>query len=170
MTTSNQNLIPTSTENQIYDVFGVRLQFLVTPEETGNQASFLQGTLPSGGLIPLHSHPSFEAFYVLEGTLEVYQESIKSKGWQAVSAGKVIAIAPNVKHALRNTSLTPAISIAVVQKELYDFFHELAKPAGSGPHALPSPEDMQRLFASAAKYSYWLGTPEENAAIGINLG
>jgi hypothetical protein len=29
---------------------------------------------------------------------------------------------------------------------------------------------MQRLFAVAAKYSYWMGSPEENVAVGIKLG
>jgi hypothetical protein len=29
---------------------------------------------------------------------------------------------------------------------------------------------MQQLFQLAAKYKFWLGSPEENAAIGIQLG
>jgi hypothetical protein len=29
---------------------------------------------------------------------------------------------------------------------------------------------MQQLFAAAAKYHYWMGSPEENATIGISLG
>jgi hypothetical protein len=59
----------------------------------------------------------------------------------------------------------------VTQEELYDFFRSIAKPfeAGQIP-ASPSPEDMQPLFVAAAKYHYWMGSPEENAAIGISLG
>jgi hypothetical protein len=29
---------------------------------------------------------------------------------------------------------------------------------------------MQMLFAAAAKYHYWMGSPEDNAAIGLVLG
>jgi hypothetical protein len=58
-----------------------------------------------------------------------------------------------------------------MQKELYNFFRPLAKPfeAGQMPGP-PSPEHMQQLFAAAAKYHYWTGSPEENAKIGISLG
>jgi hypothetical protein len=52
------------------------------------------------------------------------------------------------------------------RREWNEFFREIAKPAQQGPPAPPSPEDMQRLFAVAAKYSHWMGSPEENAALG----
>jgi hypothetical protein len=29
---------------------------------------------------------------------------------------------------------------------------------------------MQQLLAAAAKYRHWMGSPEENATIGISLG
>ena len=51
------------------------------------------------------------------------------------------------------------------------FFRSIAKPleAGQMPGP-PSPDDMQQLFAAAAKYHYWMGSPEENATIGISPG
>jgi quercetin dioxygenase-like cupin family protein len=166
MNTLNQNPIA---RDQTFDVFGVQLQFLVGPDETGNQSSLYKGTLPPGIIIPLHSHLDSEVFYVVEGTLEIYQESGEHKGWNSVPAGQVVAVAPDVKHALRNTSSTPSSTIAVTQRGLYEFFLEVAKPAHGGPPAPPSPEDMQRLFAAAAKYSYWMGSPEENSEIGLTL-
>jgi hypothetical protein len=75
-----------------------------------------------------------------------------------------------VKHALRNTSSAPASVIAITEHGLYEFFREIAKPAQQGSAAPPSPEDMQRLFAVAAKYFYWMGSPEENMVVGIKLG
>jgi len=33
----------------------------------------------------------------------------------------------------------------------------------------PTPETMQQLFEVAAKYGYWLASPAENAAIGLNI-
>jgi quercetin dioxygenase-like cupin family protein len=169
MTIRYQNPTPSPAPDQMFDVFGVQLQFLVAPEETGNQTSLYKGILPSGVVIPLHSHPDSEVFYVLEGTLEVYQENGEHKGWHSVLAGNAIAVAPGVKHALRNTSSAPSTAIAATEHGLYEFFREIAKPAQQRPATPPSPEDMQQLFAVAAKYSYWMGSPEENAAIGIKL-
>jgi quercetin dioxygenase-like cupin family protein len=170
MTVSYQNPKPSPALDQTFDVFGVQLHFLVAPEETANQTSLYKGILPSGVVIPLHRHPDSEVFYVLEGMLEVYQESGRFKGWQSVLAGSAVAVAPGMKHALRNTSSAPSAAIAVTGHGLYGFFREIAKPAHQGPSVPPTAEDMQRLFAVAAKYCYWMASPEENAAVGIKLG
>jgi quercetin dioxygenase-like cupin family protein len=170
--------VPTKEDNsnarsvdQTFNVFGVLLNFLVTPAETGHEVSLFKGILPPGVVIPLHSHAEPEVFYVLEGSLEVYRESGQPQGWSTPRPAGVVAIPGNVKHALRNTSSTPTTVLLVTQEELYNFFRSIAKPfeAGQLP-APPSPEDMQQLFAVAAKYHYWMGSPEENATIGISLG
>jgi quercetin dioxygenase-like cupin family protein len=165
----NANAIPA---DQTFNMFGVLLNFLVTPDETGHEVSLFKGTLPSGVVIPLHSHDEPEVLYVLEGSLEVYREKGRSpQGWSATQAGGVLAIPGKVKHALRNTSSTPTTVILVAQEELYNFFRSIAQPfeAGQMP-APPSAEDMQQLLAAAVKYHYWMGSPEENATIGISLG
>ena len=157
--------------DQRFNMFGVLLNFLVTPAETGHEVSLFKGIQPPGVVIPLHSHAEPEVFYVLEGSLEAYRESCQPQGWSTTQPGGVLAIPGNVKHALRNTSSTPTTVLLVTQEELYNFFRSIAKPfeAGQMP-APPSPEDMQQLFAAAAKYHYWMGSPEENATIGISLG
>lgn len=106
----------------MFDVFGIQLQFLVAPAETGNQTSLYKGMLPSGAVISLYSHPDSEVFYVFEGTLEVYQESGEYKGWHSLLAGNALAIPPGGKHALRNTSSAPVAAIAVTARGLYEFF------------------------------------------------
>ena len=53
---------------------------------------------------------------------------------------------------------------------MYDFFGEVSKPFDpSRRPAPPTPEEMKKLFAAAARYGYWVASPEENAAIGISL-
>ena len=151
-----------------FDIFGVQIEFLITPEQANGKISLYRGTLPSGIVVPLHSHPEPEVFYVLEGNLEVYQESGAQQGWSTLRHGNVLAIPGDVKHALRNTSSSPATTVLVTPDQLYKFFREIAKPLDAQP-AAPSPEDLQQLFTAAGKYSYWMGSPEENAAIGINL-
>src|SRR3984893_936514 len=147
-------------------VLGVLLQFLSTPEQVNDQISVMRGTVPSGVVIPLHSHAEPEIFYVLNGSLEVFQ----SEGWQTVTAGEVVSIPGNVRHALRNTSPSPITSLIVSKQELYSFFRELARPFDpNSPPAPPTPEEMQQLFSVAEKYEYWLASRDENTAIGISL-
>ena len=157
-------------EEQTFIVLGVLLQFLSTPEQINDQISLMRGTVPSGVVFPLHSHADPEIFYVLNGSLEVFQAEGQSAGWQTVNAGEVVSIPGNVRHALRNTSPSPLTSIIVSKRELYSFFRELARPFDPNrPPAPPTPEEMQELFELAAKHGYWMASPEENAAIGISL-
>ena len=157
-------------EQQTFIVLGVLLQFLSTPEQINDQISVMRGTVPSGVVIPLHSHADPEIFYVLNGSLEVFQAEGPSKGWQTVTAEGVVSIPGNVRHALRNTSPSPITAITVSKQELYNFFRELARPFDpNSPPAPPTPEEMQHLCSVAEKYEYWLASPDENAAIGISF-
>lgn len=51
---------------------------------------------------------------------------------------------------------------------VYGFFRELGRPfrpdEAAGP---PTLQGMKRLRKLAAKYNYWMASPEENAAIGL---
>ena len=154
------------TDQQTFIVLGVLVQFLSTPEQINDQICVMRGTVPSGVVIPLHRHADPEIFYVLNGSLEVFQ----SGGWQTVTAGEAVSIPGSVRHALRNTSRGPTTLITVSKQELYSFFRELARPFNpTSPPAPPTPDEMQQLFSVAKKYDYWLASPDENAAIGISL-
>jgi quercetin dioxygenase-like cupin family protein len=153
-------------DQQTFIVLGVLLQFLLRPEQINDQISVMRGTVPPGVVIPLHSHADPEIFYVLNGSLEVFQ----FERWQTVTVGEVVSISGNARHALRNSSPSPTTLITVSKCELYNFFRELARSFDpNSPPAPPTPEEMQQLFSVAEKYEYWLASPEENAAIGISL-
>jgi hypothetical protein len=63
------------------------------------------------------------------------------------------------------------MAVLVSGRELYRFFRELAEPLDPfAPPQAPNPEVLQRLFEVAARYQYWMGSPSENATIGIHLG
>ena len=87
-------------EEQTFIVLGVLLQFLSTPEQINDQISVMRGTVLPGVVIPLHSHADPEIFYVLIGSLEVFQAEDPCAGWQTVNAGEVVSIPGNVRHEI----------------------------------------------------------------------
>src|ERR1700730_2330003 len=153
-----------STEQQTFIVLGVLLQFLSTPEQINDQIGVMRGTVPSGVVIPLHRHADPEIFYVLDGSLEVFQAEGPSVGWQTVNAAEVVSIPGNVRHAVRNTSPSPMTSITGSRQELYSFFRELARPFDPNrPPAPQTPEEMQQFFSVAEEYEFWLASPVRDA-------
>jgi len=65
------------------------------------------GTVPGPEMVRLHSHADPECIYILDGEMEVYQESSGKGRWTQVKKGYFAAIHGNVKHAWRNTSSCP---------------------------------------------------------------
>lgn len=149
---------------------GTLFEILASPEEVGDGICLIRGTLPPGVAVPLHSHSDLELFYVLEGSMEIFQSKEGASGWKTVGVGAVVAVPGNVKHALRNTSSLPAIMAVVTTSKLYEFFGEISKPFDpKRSPAPPTPEEMRAFFDTVARYGYWMASPDENAAIGISL-
>ena len=165
------NPIIRPTDEPTFAVLGTLLQFVSTPDQNGGSLSVMLGGIPPRAVIPLHSHADAEIFYVTEGTMEVFQDDGISSGWQTVDTSEVVTIAGGVKHAIRNSGSRLVMTVLVSEGQLYRFFRELAEPLDPGTAPpVPKPEIMRKLFEVAARYQYWIGSPSENAAIGINLG
>jgi hypothetical protein len=60
------------------------------------------------------------------------------------------------KHAFRNRSPEPAVSIVVSTVRMGRFFREVAAA-------------LEPLPAIASRYGHWIATPEQNAAVGLRL-
>jgi uncharacterized RmlC-like cupin family protein len=132
-------------------------------------ASFAE-RYPPAVAVPLHSHSDLELFYILEGSMEVFQAKQDTGGWTTVGVGGVVAVPANVKHALRNTSSVPATLVVVTTSKLYEFFREVSKPFDPNDRPAPqTPEEVKTFLGIVARYGYWAASPEENAAIGIRL-
>ena len=50
------------------------------------------------------------------------------------------------------------------------FLRDIGRPAATVEPGPPKPEDFQLLLETAQAYGYWLGSPADNAAVGISLG
>ena len=156
-----------SSDAALVNVFGPLQQFLVSPAETSGAFGIMRAIVPPSIAIPLHSHADPEVFFVLEGLLEVLRWGEVSQ-WLTAQVGDVICVPGGIKHAIRNNSTAPTIILLATTPNIYEFFRELGKPYNPrGPAGPPTEEDMRRLLDLAAKYRYWIGSPQENAAIGL---
>ena len=169
MINANHDSLP-ETEPSIYRVLNIQIQFLAAPDQTGTDISIMRTVIPTDTTIPLHSHADPEIFYLLAGAMEVFQERNGHGEWKKIRSGEMVSIPGGIKHAIRNTSSIPVISLVTTKMELYLFFRTLSRPVtGEAINDPSATNEMDRLFASAEKYGYWLASPQENAAIGIFL-
>jgi quercetin dioxygenase-like cupin family protein len=129
---------------------GATLEY-VTAIEDGAPCA-IRGTIPPGGVVPLHSHADPETFVVLAGEAESYADG----EWLRVGPTDVHHIPGNVRHAWRNGPAEPAEMVLITTATMARFFREIAA----------SPEEF---LAISDRYGYWNATPEQNAEIGITV-
>lgn len=130
----------------------------------------MKGTIPPGSGVPLHSHADAESFYVLSGEAEALMQTASGMEWQRVGPGDFIHILPGAKHAWRNGSSEPMSALVTCTAKLGRALREMAQPTSEDAMQFPSPAATRRLVEISERYGYWLGSKEENAAVGIVLG
>jgi Cupin domain len=151
------------------DVLGPTVQYL-TPCEAGDDTPcVLRGSIPPGGFVPLHSHADPETFIVLSGEFDGLGQGFE---WIRITAGDIFHVPGGVKHAFRNTTRDPAVSIIATTCRIGAFFREVGAPLGKGGTTAWPPPDavLQRFLEAAERYGYGTATPEENSAVGLSLG
>ncbi len=147
-------------------VIGIRIEMLA---ETGlAEAGFalLRVTLPPGSTIPLHAHDEPESFVVLAGCLDVHIDG----AWHRLAAGQHAFVPSGARHAIRNAGSEPTIALCATRPSLARFFRDAAEPAGLRPSGPPTPEQIERLLATAAAHGQTIYGPAEQAAAGILIG
>ncbi len=159
-------LNPTTGER--LDVFGPTVELLTSPQDVHNDFCVLRGIIPPGGSIPLHSHDDTEDFFVLSGQAQALKQMPEGAEWIAGKAGDLIHVPGGVPHAWRNISSEPLVVLILTTTRIGHFFQETGRPVTSVPQPV-TPEELAHFAAVAAAYGYWNGTPEENAAVGIDV-
>ncbi len=148
------------------DLLGPRIEFLTPPDCA--PLSVMMGVVPAGVVVPLHSHADVEAFYMTAGQLQMFFQT--ENNWIAIRPGQFVFIPGNEKHAWRNVSAKDATVLIITTAKLGNFLEEIGITiSGEGQPLAPSPERLQHFVETGIRYGYWLGNPEENAAIGISL-
>jgi quercetin dioxygenase-like cupin family protein len=118
-------------------------------------------TLPAGAVVPMHSHADRETFYVVSGNLD----ALNGDSWEELGPGDVFDVRDGAKHAWRNSSQVAASMICVTTTKLARFLQNISISAlGSSPE-----EHAQRFLELVHANGYWLASPEENAAVGLDV-
>ena len=129
------------------------------------------GTIPTGISVPIHSHSDIENFFVVSGAVQVLSHEAHRFKWLDAKAGDFIQVPSNVKHAFRNTSSEPVKVLITTTPEIGKFFQEVGRPVYGRSHPQPpGPDELEHFARAAARYHHWLGSPAENAEIGISFG
>ena len=74
----------------------------------------------------------------------------------------------DVLHAHRHVTDEPAVGLIITTARLGRYFKEIGRPVTDSLKP-PTPEEVAHFVEVSAKYGYVLGTPQENAAVGITM-
>ena len=156
------------TSKVVLDILGPTVEFLTSPAAAHGDFCVMRGTIPPGVAVPLHSHDATEVFFVLSGTKQVLTLGSGPAEWVDVRAGDYVHVPRGTRHAHRNVSDEPLIELVITTARLGNWFEEVGTPATSAPRP-PAADDLERFLAASNRYGYWLGSPEDNAAVGLHM-
>lgn len=160
--------IAEGTARDAFEVFGPSVEFLTWCDDDFGRFCVMRGILPPGVIVPMHSHPDAEDFLILSGTQQVLIQTDQGLEWREAHAGDYVRVPGGALHAHRNVSDEPAVDLIVTTLRMGDFFKEVGLPITSEPIPVTA-ERLGHFIALTQKYGYTLATPEENAAVGIEL-
>lgn len=136
------------------------ITFKASAEDTGGAYSLTDSVVPPGGGPPPHiHHREDEAFWVLEGELEV---SVGERTL-AAGAGSYVHLPRGILHSYTNPGPGHARFLTLmVPAGLEKFFEAVGKP-GTDPHSPPpfGEEDLEKLVVVASEFGVEIPPPPE---------
>ncbi|HSS17517.1 MAG TPA: cupin domain-containing protein [Candidatus Dormibacteraeota bacterium] len=97
-------------EGEKFDIAGAHLTWKAKGVDTGCAFSICEQTLAPGEGVPLHSHASAEAFYVLAGAADFFRLLNGKEDWVRCETGGLMILPPNSLHAFYNKRLNLVVS------------------------------------------------------------
>jgi quercetin dioxygenase-like cupin family protein len=138
-------------EGRCFAHLGVSINFKDEPSHNGDSLLLFECRMPQDAGVPPHTERNHEAFYVLEGTLEVEADGET----YALGAGDFLAIEPGVLHALHNPGPGWNLALTWVSpgSQHVRFFERLGQPIDDplSPPEPSGPPDVEELVAVAAE-------------------
>ena len=137
--------------------FNGALQNIKVPGEWSDDAlSLVEVVSPRGRATGLHTDPSHETFYLLEGTIRFHVDGDE----RLAQAGETVAIRRGVPHALVVTSETARFLVLNTPGGQDRFFRDGGEPAASRDLASAPPANHERTARSARMHGVgMLGPP-----------
>ena len=128
---------------------GTAISFKDEPTENGDALFLFEMRMPPGNGVPQHSERNHEAFYILEGELEV---TAGGKAYR-MKPGDFLSIRPGVLHSLKNGSADWVRALTWVSpgSQHVRFFEKLGQPIDNprNPPQPDGPPDLEELIAVA---------------------
>ncbi|HEU4628123.1 MAG TPA: cupin domain-containing protein [Gemmatimonadaceae bacterium] len=130
-----------------FSLVGDAVTFKAEPGDAPDAPLLFEHTLPATLGVPPHRERNREAFYVLEGTLEVEAQGERYR----LAPGDFLELPPGVPHALRNPGPGPVRVLTLVSPghQHVRFFSTAGRPVDDPTHPPPleGPPDVARLVA-----------------------
>jgi quercetin dioxygenase-like cupin family protein len=143
-------------EGERFDIAGAHLTWKVKSEDSGYAFSVCEQSLAPGECVPLHSHASPEAFYVIEGEADFLRFVGGKEDWIRCETGSTMILPPNSLHAFCNRSLQPCRLLGISTQLHQTFFDAVANADDEQPFsALPSFEAMARIAAIGLQHNMY---------------
>jgi quercetin dioxygenase-like cupin family protein len=167
MTTSNSDAAPFHTAapfagDAIW--FNGALQNIKVPGQwSGDAFSLVEVTSTEGRATGLHTDPSHETFYLLEGEILFHVDGEEHQA----QAGETVAIRRGVPHAFLVTSETARFLVVNAPGGQDRFFRAGGEPAASRDFASAPPPDHARTAAAAHAHGVTLLGPPPFATASV---
>ena len=137
-------------EGKMFWVVGDLVTFKIASENVNGAFTLGEEITPPQGGPPPHVHTrEDETFYVLEGELEfmVGEQTLLA------SAGSVVYVPKNIRHAFKNIGPTPSrMAVLITPGGLEKMFEEFGEPVTDPSSPPEGPPDVERLVAVSQKY------------------
>jgi quercetin dioxygenase-like cupin family protein len=146
-----------------FALLGHTLSFKAESEDTDDALFLFEHWMPPTHSVPPHTEHNHEAFYVLEGTLEVEADGERFR----LGPGDFFSMAPGVVHSLHNPGpgVMRTLTLVTPASQHARFFSTLGEPIDdpSNPPAPGEPPDFERLAAVGHECGIdFLPPPEPN--------
>ncbi|MFC5216615.1 cupin domain-containing protein [Streptomyces coerulescens] len=134
-------------------------------EETNGAFALIEASVPPGGGPPPHVHSrEDEAFYLLDGELEV----LAGRSTTSVRAGDFVLLPRGLVHGFTNPGVTAARMLILTAPAGFErFFAEAGTAARPGEQAPPlDPADFARIAELSRAYGAYVEGPADSPPPG----
>lgn len=155
METAKPSIVPPGAGERLA-VVGDIYTYLSTGADTDGKFALMHGVIFPDAGPPPHTHANEdEAFYVLKGTVAIYDDGERTEA----KPGTWIRLPRGTRHWFRNESDEPVeMLIHVAPAGLEEFFRGVGTPWDSDERPpLPTEEDIKKLKAKAPEFGLNIG-------------